>query len=63
MILFQLISKHIIYIDDKMIDTVTETIITHYKSDDEALEESRLKTEIELWREKWYRIKNEGNVM
>lgn len=63
MILIQLIPKHIIHIDDKMIDTITETIITQYKFDDEALEESQLKSEIELWREKWNRIKSEGNVI
>lgn len=62
MILIQLIPKHIIHIDDKMIDTITETIITHYKFDDEALEESQLKNEIEMWKEKWNRIKSEGNV-
>lgn len=62
MILIQLIPKHIIHIDDKMIDTITETIITHYKFDDEALEESQLKNEIEIWKEKWNRIKSEGNV-
>ena len=63
MILTQLIPKHIIHIDDKMINTVTETIVTHYKFDDEALEESQLKSEIELWKEKWNRIKSEGNVI
>lgn len=50
MVLIQLIPKHIIYIDDKMINTITETIITHYKFDNEALEESQLKNEIEMWK-------------
>ncbi|XP_029341883.1 uncharacterized protein LOC100573978 [Acyrthosiphon pisum] len=63
MILIQLIPKHIIHIDDKMINTVTETIVTHYKFDDEALEESQLKSEIELWKEKWNRIKSEDGVV
>lgn len=59
MILIQIIPKHIINI----YDTVTETIITHYKFDDESLEESQLKSEIELGKEKWIRIKSEGNVI
>uniref|UniRef100_A0A2S2PXR7 Uncharacterized protein n=1 Tax=Sipha flava TaxID=143950 RepID=A0A2S2PXR7_9HEMI len=63
MILIQLIPKHIIHIDDKMIHTVTETTITHYKFDDNALEESQLKSEIELWKEKWNRIKSEDGVV
>ncbi|CAI6354812.1 unnamed protein product [Macrosiphum euphorbiae] len=63
LILIQLIPKHIIHIDDKMINTVTETIVTHYKFDDEALEESQLKSEIELWKEKWNRIKSEDGVV
>jgi len=64
MIWIQLIPKRVIHIDDKMIiDTATETIITHYKFDDEALEESQLKSEIELWKEKRNRIKSEGNVI
>lgn len=46
-----------------MIDTVTEFIITRYKFDDEALEKSQLKSEIELWKEKWNRIKSESNVI
>ncbi|CAI6353472.1 unnamed protein product [Macrosiphum euphorbiae] len=37
--------------------------VTHYKFDDEALEESQLKSEIELWKEKWNRIKSKDGVV
>lgn len=55
MTLIQLIPKYIINIDDKMIDTIVETINTQYKFDDNILE--ILKTEVELWKSKWIRIK------
>lgn len=64
-ILSQLIPKYIVDTNDKMIDTLVEAIIT-YKFDDDSddilkpFEESQIKSEIELWKEKWKNVKTKG---
>lgn len=49
-----------------MIDTLVETIITTYKFDDgvsKLLKDTQLKSEIELLKEKWKKVKVEGNYI
>lgn len=63
-ILSQLIPKFIVDVNDEKIDSIVSIMKNGYRFDDdllELLEESQLKSEIQLWKEKWKSIKNEGN--
>lgn len=65
-ILSQLIPKCIVDVNDEKIDSIVSIMKNGYKFDDdllELLEESQLKSEIQLWKEKWKTIKNEGNYV
>ncbi|CAI6358564.1 unnamed protein product [Macrosiphum euphorbiae] len=62
-ILSQLIPKFIVDVNDENIDSIVSIMKNGYRFDDdllELLEESQLKSEIQLWKEKWKTIKNEG---
>jgi len=65
-ILSQLIPKFIVDVNDEKIDSIISIMKNGFKFDDdllELLEESQLKSEIQLWKEKWKTIKNEGNYI
>jgi len=58
--------KCVVDVNYEKIDTLVATIKTGYTFDDdllELLEESQLKSEIQLWKEKWKKVKNEGNYV
>ncbi|XP_060845536.1 52 kDa repressor of the inhibitor of the protein kinase-like [Rhopalosiphum padi] len=62
-ILSQLIPKFIVDVNDEKIDSIVSIMKNGYRFDDdllELLEESQLKSEIQLLKEKWKSIKNEG---
>ncbi|XP_022180061.1 zinc finger MYM-type protein 1-like [Myzus persicae] len=62
-ILSQLIPKFIVDVNYEKIDSIVSIMKNGYRFDDdllELLEESQLKSEIQLWKEKWKSIKNEG---
>jgi len=65
-ILSQLIPKCIVHVNDEKIDSIVSIMKNGYKFDDdllELLEKSQLKSVIQLWKEKWKTIKNEGNYV